>query len=103
MRYKNLVQLEGEADNVKKTDGGLFTFKMKVLEEYKTASGEEKCYTAYFAVKAFGKLADEMNNTIQPGANVSVKGKISNNKYTDKNGTVKYFTEVVVNEFNLIS
>jgi single-strand DNA-binding protein len=49
---------------------------------------------------AWGKLAQQMAESLRKGEEIAIEGRLSNRTYTDKQGNLKYITEIIVNEFH---
>jgi single-strand DNA-binding protein len=104
---RNKVQLMGSINKVpriKTTSTGkkIAMFSIATTEFY--YKGDEKVFNTqwHFAV-AWGKVAEEIENSITPGTKVTVEGKLSNRNYVDKKGETRYITEVIVNEFEIVN
>ena len=58
------------------------------------ASGEMKEHTEWHRISFFGKLAVIAGEWLKKGSTVYVEGKIQTRKYTDKDGSEKFATEI---------
>jgi single-strand DNA-binding protein len=104
---RNLVQLIGHlgtdvqlmelANGNKKA-----SMSMAVNNSYTTSSGQTKKDTSWFNLVAWGKSAEKMVETLKKGMEIGIEGRVSNRKYTDKNGAVKYIFEIVVTDFSVM-
>src|SRR5215203_3245847 len=104
---KNKVQLIGNLGNnpeIKTTEGGrkLARFSIATNESYRNAKGEKVTETQWHNLIAWGKVADIAEKYLAKGTEVAIEGKLINHNYTDKSGTKKYVTEVLVNEILLL-
>lgn len=104
---KNKVQLIGNLGGkpeVKNTEGGkkVATFSMATNEVYRNAQGEKVTETQWHRLVAWGKIADRVEKYLDKGKEVAIEGKLLNRSYTDKDGTKKYISEILVNELLLI-
>ncbi len=104
---KNKVQLIGNLGGkpeVKNTEGGkkVATFSMATNEIYRNAQGEKVTETQWHRLVAWGKIADRVEKYLDKGKEVAIEGKLLNRSYTDKDGTKKYISEILVNELLLI-
>lgn len=64
-------------------------------------TGERKEKTEWHRVVIFNEgLADVAERYLQKGSKVYLEGKIATRKWTDKDGTEKYTTEIVLQAFN---
>ncbi|MBK8346324.1 MAG: single-stranded DNA-binding protein [Saprospiraceae bacterium] len=105
---KNTVQLVGNAGRDVKIDAYANGNKKASLvlatnEYYTNKKGEKVKQTEWHKIIAWGKTAEEMAASIKKGSEISVHGKLSNRTYTDTTGVVRSVTEVVVNEFYMLS
>jgi single-strand DNA-binding protein len=103
----NKVQLLGNVGKNPKiiaTNGGkkLAMFSIATTEVF-YKNGEKAYETQWHLAKAWGDVAEEIEEAIRPGTKVTIQGKLSNRSYTDKNGEKKYVTEVIVKEFSIVN
>ena len=83
-------------------DGGkIVSFSLATSESWRDkASGERRERTEWHNVVIFndgiGKVAEQY---LRKGSKVYVEGQLSTRKWTDKEGTTKYTTEVVLQKF----
>ena len=104
---KNKVQLIGNVGNapeVRNTESGkkLIRFSVATNESYRNAKGEKITETQWHNLIAWGKVADIAEKYLAKGTEVAIEGKLMNNNYTDKDGTKKYNTEILVHELLLL-
>lgn len=104
---KNKVQLIGNLGGkpeVKNTETGkkFATFSMATNEIYRNAKGEKITETQWHRLVAWGKIADLVEKYLDKGREVAIEGKLLTRSYTDKDGTKKYITEILVNEMLLM-
>jgi single-strand DNA-binding protein len=52
---------------------------------------------------AFGKLGEIVGTYLKKGRAVLVSGRLNNSSYIAKDGTKKYSTEVVLEDFNFLA
>lgn len=95
----NRVQLMGNLGKdpeIKVTSSGKAVARLSVAvnRKYTTPQGEEKQYTEWVNVVAWGKLAEAAGNELQKGDYVYAEGRYSTRSY-EKNDETRYFTEVV--------
>ncbi len=77
-------------------------FTVATSEKYKDKqSGEMKEVTEWNNCVTFGKLADISGQYLTKGKLVYVSGKLKTDKY-EKDGTTRYFTNIVVNEMKML-
>lgn len=74
---------------------------LAVNDSYKDKGGEWQEKTEWINLVAFSKLADVIESYVKKGSQIYVEGKLQTRSY-EKDGTTKYFTEVVVNELILL-
>ncbi len=105
---KNYVQLIGnlgqdvelrEFDNGRKKA----SFTIATNDFYTDKNGEKVEKTEWHNIGAWGKLADILTDHIGKGDQVLIQGKLTHRKYEDNSGQVKYFTEIIANEFMKIN
>lgn len=77
-----------------KTGRAVASFSIAVNRAYTTPQGEKKELTDWINVVAWGKLAEAVGNLVRKGDEVLVKGRIGTRKYTAKDGSDRYITEV---------
>jgi single-strand DNA-binding protein len=103
----NFVQLTGhlgkdvqmtQFDNGKKRA----SFSMATTATYKNYKGEDVSSTTWHNIVAWGNLADKLSN-LTKGSKVEIKGSINSRSYKDKEGNLKYITEINCNEFATIN
>ncbi len=104
---RNKVQLIGNLGmdpEVKTLESGkqMVRFSLATNETYKNAKGERVTETQWHNLIAWGKTADLAGNYLKKGSEVAVEGKLVNRTYNDKEGTKKFITEIVVNEFLML-
>jgi len=95
----NRVQIMGNLGKdpeIKVTNGGKTVARLSVAvnRKYTDSQGEEKQYTEWVNVVAWGKLAEAAGNELQKGDYVYAEGRYSTRSY-EKNDETRYFTEVV--------
>jgi single-strand DNA-binding protein len=107
MANLNRVQLMG---NVGKDPEGKYTnsgkkvvsFSIAVNNSYKTQGGETRKETEWFNIEVWGKLGDVIQEYVHKGSQLYVEGRLKTDKFEDKNGDVKYFTKVVMSNFQFL-
>jgi single-strand DNA-binding protein len=105
---KNKVQLIGnlgqDVEIVNLESGKkLAKFSFATNEVYKNPKGEKVTNTDWHNLIAWGKTAELVEKLLVKGSEVAIEGKLTSRSYEDKDGVKKYITEVVVNEFLLMS
>ena len=98
----NRVQIMGNLGKdpeIKVTNGGNTVARLSVAvnRKYTDPQGEEKQFTDWINVVAWGSLAEAVGNELQKGDRVFVEGRYSTRSYEDKSGQKRYITEVIAN------
>jgi single-strand DNA-binding protein len=101
--FVNKVVLSGCAgsDAEVKTVAGnikLARVNMAVNESYRNAEGEEIKKTQWFSLTFWNAKADIAELKIKKGTRFTIEGRLQNNNYQAKDGTMRYTTEIVVDE-----
>ena len=74
------------------------SFRVATNRRYTTADGERKEETEWFAVVAWGKLAEQCNQFLTKGRRVYVEGQLSTRSWESQDGQRHYRTEVVAEQ-----
>ena len=75
---------------------------MATSEVYRNAKGEKVTETQWHNLVMWGKLAEIAEKHLTVGKEVAVEGKLVNRSYNDKEGNIKYITEIQVNELLML-
>lgn len=70
---------------------------------YKNNKGETVTETQWHNLVAWGKTAEMMASMLIKGNEVAIQGKLMHRSYEDKDGNMRYTSEVKVNEFMKVS
>jgi single-strand DNA-binding protein len=99
-----LVGNLGSDPETRHTESGMAITKISLATTSvrKSKEGETKEETQWHSVKFFGKLAEIAAEYLRKGSQVYIEGSIRYDKYTDKAGVEKYFTEIVANEMQML-
>lgn len=105
---RNKVQLIGNLGvdpEIKHVAGDRTVARMTLAtsETYKDAKGEKVTDTQWHNLIAWGKTAEIAGEHLKKGQRIAVEGKLINRSYEDKKGVKRYVTEVLVNEFLMLS
>lgn len=105
---RNRVQLIGNlgADPESKTlESGRVVTKVRIAtkEVYKNDKGDLVTSTYWHQVVAWGRTAERMNKFLRKGNEVIIQGKLTHRSYEDKEGITRYVTEVLADEFMMLS
>ncbi len=85
-------------------DGTPFTkFSLAVSRNYKSNSGERREETEWFNVIAWRQLAERCNTYLHKGSKVYIEGRLTQRKYTDKNGVERTMVEVIASDLECLT
>lgn len=107
MRTFNKVMLYGNLASdpeVKPTKTGrpLTTFSVATNEGWTNKDGEKVSHTDFHRIVAFGKLAEITGRYLKKGRPVIVSGRLKNSSYKAQDGSKRFSTEVVLQDFNFM-
>ena len=71
-------------------------------DSYKNAAGERVTDTQWHTVVAWGHTAEAVERLLRKGSPVALEGRLVHRSYETKDGTKRYITEVVMNDFQLL-
>lgn len=77
-------------------------FSIATNERYKDKNGQTQTVTEWHDVVAWRRLAEIAEKFLTKGKMVYVEGKLTHRSYQDKDGIVRYVTEVVANNFQML-
>lgn len=104
---RNSVRLIGHLGNDPeiKTVGNKKVAKISIATNtsYRNENGERIEETQWHNLVLWHKNAAVAEKYLFKGCEVSIEGKLSSRSYTDKSGTKRYVTEIVVNDILLLS
>jgi single-strand DNA-binding protein len=66
-------------------------------------SGELKEVTEWHRITFFGRLAGIVGQYLVIGASVYIEGRLQTRKYTDRDGVVKYASDIVAENMQILS
>jgi len=99
-----LVGNLGKDPEIRKTQSGsdVASFSLATTEQWKDkATGEKKSKTEWHNIVVFQSgLVTLIKNFVKKGAKVYLEGSLQTRKWTDKNNTERYSTEVILQGFN---
>jgi single-strand DNA-binding protein len=81
----------------------LTKFSLAVNRVTKTATGEKQEETEWFNIVAWRQLAETCNTYLHKGSKVYIEGRLSQRKYTDKNGIDRWMVEVIANDMEMLT
>jgi single-strand DNA-binding protein len=104
---RNSVKLIGNLGmdpEMKEFENGtkLAKFSVATNDSYKNAQGERVDDTQWHNLIAWNKTAELVEKYLEKGKEIAVEGRLVTRSYEDKEGGVKYTTEIIVNEFLMI-
>jgi single-strand DNA-binding protein len=105
---RNRVQLIGNLGmdpEVKKFDGGrtMAKFSLATTQSYNNPKGEKVKDTQWHNLVIWGKMAETAEKYLKKGSEIAAEGKIVYRSYETKEGQTKYITEIVINDFLMMS
>src|SRR5438067_13274143 len=77
-------------------------FSLAVSRNYKTSSGEKREETEWFNVVAWRQLAEICERYLHKGSKVYIEGRLTQRKYTDKNGLERTSVEVQATDMEML-
>lgn len=103
---RNRVQLMGNLGKdpeLREFDGGKkkVRFSVATNERFMYGDGQFKEDVQWHGVVAWGKLAQQAAEQLRKGSRISLEGRLVHGSYEGKDGQKRYFTEVVMNSFQL--
>lgn len=94
----------GRDPEFKDTETGLRVAKFTVATTEKTGTGENrKEETEWFNVAAFKVHAEIVEKFVRKGDLIMIQGRFKTRKYQDKEGVEKTYSEVLVNQIQMLS
>lgn len=76
------------------------TFTLAVDRNFKNKDGQREA--DFINIVAYNKLAETMANYLKKGRLIAVSGRIETRTYEGNDGQKKYFTDVVVEDFQFL-
>lgn len=83
------------------TNSSVCNFNVATSEKWVT-DGEKHERTEWHRIVVWGKLAEVCAKYLAKGSQVAIEGKIQTRKWEDKDGNVKYTTEVIAEHVNFL-
>lgn len=89
---------------VKTTPSGktVATTSIATNKSYKDQSGEKKTVTQFHNLVIWGKQAEVLAQYTQKGSKLAIIGELQTRNYQAQDGSKRYVTEVLVNEFEFL-
>src|SRR6058998_1110082 len=94
----------GKDPEMNYTPGGLAItkFSLAVSRNKKTSTGERQEETDWFNIVAMDKRAEICNQYLHKGSKVYIEGRLTQRKYTDKNGIERTSVEVQATDMEML-
>ena len=104
---RNSVQLIGrlgQDPEVRELTTGkkLTTFSVATSDAYRNADGEKIEETQWHNIVAWGKVGEIAGQYLKKGEEVCLEGKLVHRKYENKDGDMRYVTEINLNEMVML-
>lgn len=78
-------------------------FTLAVSRQFKTSGGEMKEETEWFTIITWNHLAEICNQYLKKGKKVYIEGRLTQRKYTDREGIQRTAVEVIANDMEMLS
>ena len=78
-------------------------FSLAVNRITRSSAGERQTETDWFNIVAWRQLAETCNTYLKKGQKVYVEGRLSQRKYTDKNGVERTAVEVTISDMEMLT
>jgi single-strand DNA-binding protein len=86
------------------SDGTSLTrFSLAVNRSYKASSGEKVEETEWFNIVAWRQLAEICERYLHKGSKVYIEGRLTQRKYTDKEGMQRTAVDVIATAMEMLS
>ena len=86
------------------SDGTPFTrFSLAVNRSYKSSSGEKVEETEWFNIVVWRQLAEICERYLHKGSKVYIEGRLSQRKYTDREGIQRTSVELIASDMEMLS
>ncbi len=77
-------------------------FSVAVNRRYKSSTGERKEETEWFNIVAWRALAELTERYLHKGSKVYIEGRLTQRKYSDKEGLQRTAVEVIANDVQFL-
>jgi single-strand DNA-binding protein len=78
------------------------TFSVASTERWKDSDGNRQERTEWHRVVAWRRLAEVCGEHLSKGNKVFIEGKMQTRKWEDQNGVIRYTTEIVARELEML-
>lgn len=85
----------GQEPELRYTPSGMAVLTFSLADTY---GKDDKKKTTWHNITVFGKLGENVANSIAKGTNVIVEGRFEQDEYTKKDGTKGKSTKIIANE-----
>ncbi len=94
----------GRDPEVRRLETGAVTasFTVATTEKYKDRSGDTKEITEWHNIVCWRGLAEIAEKYVKKGTPLYVEGRLRHRSYTDKEGNLRYITEIVADSFQML-
>jgi single-strand DNA-binding protein len=79
------------------------TFSVATTERWKDEQGYKREHTEWHRVVAWGGLAEVCGEHLHKGDKIHIEGKLSTRKWQDQDGNIRYTTEIIAREMEMLS
>lgn len=102
--FVNLIGRLGSAPVVKTLPSGtlLAEFSLATSNKYTDRNGNKVQQTEWHRIKAFGKVAEVLDQYLEKGSQIALLGSIRYNKWVDKYDQNRTNTDIVVESFRFL-
>lgn len=100
----NFIGRIGRDPEVRYTASGdpVCNFSLACGEKFKDKNGKSQEKTEWVNIVIWGKLAEIAGTYLKKGSLVFISGKLQTRKWTDKDGSEKYTTEIIAREMKML-
>jgi len=93
----------GQDPEIRATTGGTPVANLSIAtNEFRGAGDDRKKFTEWHRVVVFGKFVAIIDQLYKKGKQVLIEGRSQTRKWTDKNGVIRWTTEVVAHNCQLL-
>jgi len=77
--------------------------RLATTERYRNSEGKLMRETQWHTIIAWGNLATIIERYLNKGREIAVDGRIIYRSYEDRNGNMRYITEIIANDIVLLN
>lgn len=78
------------------------TFSVATSRSYTDSEGEQQEETEWWRVQAWGRLSEICNQYLRKGSKVFIEGRLSTNKWTDREGLVRFDVRITATDVQIL-